>query len=96
MKAEYHGCLLTIVKSKCPSYVGLQGIVVQETENAFRIVTKDDKLKTILKSGTVFSFALSSPLIARDYTVTIFGDQFRYRSFDRSARKFKKKEMIDL
>lgn len=96
MKADYHGCLLRVEKSKCPTYIGTEGIVLQETENTFRIVTREDRLKTILKSGNVFSFELSDPDLAKDYTILLYGDNFRFRSFDRSARKFKKKEVIDL
>lgn len=35
-------------RSKCPSYVGTCGILLQETKNAFKIITKDDKLKSKL------------------------------------------------
>lgn len=45
LKADYHGCYLTVSKSKCPSYVGTTGIVLMETKNIFKIITKDDKFK---------------------------------------------------
>ncbi|KAJ3343455.1 hypothetical protein HDU93_008114 [Gonapodya sp. JEL0774] len=35
IKADYHGAYVTVVKSRCPGYVGLSGIVVRETENTF-------------------------------------------------------------
>ena len=38
----------TVSRSKCPSYVGTSGILLQETKNAFKIITKDDKLKSKL------------------------------------------------
>jgi ribonuclease P protein subunit POP4 len=39
-------CIVFIVKqSKNPCLVGLSGIVIHETENAFKVVTKRDKLK---------------------------------------------------
>ena len=37
--------LLTVVQSKNPCLVGLAGIVIHETENTFRVVTKDDEVK---------------------------------------------------
>ncbi len=36
---------LTVVRSKCPSYVGTTGILVQEFKHVFKIITKEDKLK---------------------------------------------------
>ena len=39
-------CLgLSVKQSKNPSLVGLTGIVILETENAFKIVTRADQLK---------------------------------------------------
>ena len=46
-KADYHGCLLMVTRSKCPSYIGAKGIVVLETKNTFQIICEDDKLKII-------------------------------------------------
>ena len=34
-----------VAQSKCPSYVGISGIVVQETLNTLQVVCKDDKLR---------------------------------------------------
>ena len=45
-KADYHGCLLMVTRSKCPSYIGAKGIVVLETKNTFQIICEDDKLKS--------------------------------------------------
>ena len=33
-------------KSKCPSYVGVRGIVLQETQNTFKLITSSDRLKS--------------------------------------------------
>lgn len=33
-------------KSRCPSFIGVEGIVLQETENVFKILQKNDKLKS--------------------------------------------------
>ncbi|KAF7722683.1 RNase P/RNase MRP complex subunit [Apophysomyces ossiformis] len=45
LKADFHGSILTVTRSTNPSYVGSTGIVVQETLNLFKIVTKDNRLK---------------------------------------------------
>lgn len=45
LKADYHGALFTVVKSKCPTLVGISGIVMKETENMFYVVTKQNAMK---------------------------------------------------
>jgi ribonuclease P protein subunit POP4 len=61
VKADFHGSIITgnvvpsplyqetdcleVRQSKNPCLVGLSGIVVYESENAFRVITKTDKLK---------------------------------------------------
>lgn len=37
-----------VTKSKCPSYVGVTGILLQETKHVFKIITKEDRLKGML------------------------------------------------
>ena len=55
-KADYHGCLLMVTRSKCPSHVGLDGIVVMETKNTFQIICKDDRTKSkMINSAIKFS-----------------------------------------
>ncbi|XP_073232722.1 ribonuclease P protein subunit p29-like [Porites lutea] len=90
LRADYHGCILNVSRSKCPSYVGTSGILLQETKNAFKIITKDNKLKMIPKANSVFTFELGG------FEFTIHGNHFRYRSCERSARKFKRKPTTDL
>jgi len=34
-----------VVRSKCPTYVGASGIVAQETENVFKIITPSNALQ---------------------------------------------------
>ena len=35
-----------VARSKCPSYVGLKGIVLQETLNTFKLISSDNKLRS--------------------------------------------------
>ena len=46
LKADYHGSIITVTRAKCPSLVGACGIVLQETKNTLKIITKDDRLKS--------------------------------------------------
>lgn len=58
IKADFHGAPFTVIQSTNPSYVGVSGIVVQETLSMFKIITKKNKLKRKL-----FSFPSHSMLI---------------------------------
>ncbi|TFY77612.1 hypothetical protein EWM64_g6402 [Hericium alpestre] len=45
VKADFHGSIMTVRRSKNSALVGLSGIVIHETENAFRVVTQKNKMK---------------------------------------------------
>lgn len=90
LKADFHGSCLTVQRSKCPSYVGVSGIVLQETRNMFKVITKDDQVKCIPKMNSVFALEIGS------YMFSIHGNQFRVRSAERCTRKFKLKGTIEL
>lgn len=90
LKADFHGAILTVVRSKCPSYVGLTGILVQELKHIFKLITKEDKLKVIPKRNSVFSVEVGG------FVSHIYGSKFELRSSERSAKKFKVKGTIDL
>ena len=110
---------LPVCRSKCPSYVGTKGIVLQESQNTFKIIEEDNRLKSnntnnyryytysfspsslplltlpllltaIPKAHSVFSFEL------RGLLFNLHGNHMRFRSSERSARKFKDKTSIDL
>lgn len=55
---DYHGCLITIVRSTVKSFIGLTGIVLQDKKNVFFILCKDDKTKIIPKYGNLFEFEI--------------------------------------
>ncbi|KAI0293511.1 Rof/RNase P-like protein [Multifurca ochricompacta] len=58
LKADFHGSIMTVRRSKNATLVGASGIVIQETENTFKVVTRNDKLKVLPKQGSIFSFAV--------------------------------------
>jgi len=50
MNADLHGACLHVTQSRCSSLVGISGIVLQETKNAFVLVTSCNKLKSKCKN----------------------------------------------
>ena len=46
MKADYHGAQVTVVRSRCPSTVGIKGIIIQDTKNTFRLLSEDDVIRS--------------------------------------------------
>ncbi|KAJ8343666.1 hypothetical protein SKAU_G00309950 [Synaphobranchus kaupii] len=90
LKADFHGAIITVSKSKCPSYVGTTGILVQEMKHVFKVVTKEDKLKVIPKRNSVFAVEIDG------FISHIYGSKFQLRSSERSAKKFKAKGTMDL
>ena len=89
-KADYHGCLMTIVKSKVPTLVGQSGIVIKDTENMFYLVTAGNRLKKFPKLGSNFTFMVGDTLFS------LFGSQFRHRPGERVTKKIKNKVSVEL
>ncbi|KAI0031124.1 Rof/RNase P-like protein, partial [Vararia minispora EC-137] len=58
VKADFHGAYLTVRQSKNYALVGLAGIVIHETENTFRVITRKNQVKQIPKHGSIFAFAV--------------------------------------
>ena len=48
LKADFHGSILTVKASKNPALLNLSGILIHETENAFKLLTKESKIKRTL------------------------------------------------
>ncbi|KAI0198110.1 RNase P/MRP, p29 subunit [Astrocystis sublimbata] len=101
--ADYHGALVEVSRSRCPSRVGVKGIVIKDSKFAFEIITPGDKVKTLPKEGTMFRFEV--PATATDaaapesgcensekkkpFVFEVHGDQFQHRASDRANKKFK-------
>ncbi|KAH3849884.1 ribonuclease P protein subunit p29-like [Dreissena polymorpha] len=90
LKADFHGCLVVVRKTKCPSLLGLAGIVLMETKNMVKIIAKDNKIKCIPKASCMFSFQLDG------FLFTIHGNQFCVSAAQRTKRKFKQKATVEL
>lgn len=88
--ADMHGALLSVVRSRCVSRVGLQGIVVRDTRYTFEIVTKGDVVKSVPKEHTIFK--LQVPLVGGEMKPLLFeilGEMFQTRAPDRANKKFR-------
>ncbi|KAF2032631.1 RNase P/MRP, p29 subunit [Setomelanomma holmii] len=99
--ADMHGALLSVVRSRCVSRVGLEGIVVRDTRFTFEIITKTNAVKAIPKEHTVFRFEITPPAKEGDarqkpLVFEIFGEQFQTRAPDRANKKFRMHYQPDL
>ncbi|KAJ9300613.1 hypothetical protein DTO271G3_1777 [Paecilomyces variotii] len=105
VSADYHGAEMEVVRSRCPSRVGLKGIVVRDSKFTFVVVTEKDEMKTIPKEHTIFRFTVPLPNKQGDKEATegtqtqkecvfeLHGSQFENRPVDRASKKFKWKNI---
>ncbi|CAK1541395.1 unnamed protein product [Leptosia nina] len=82
-KADFHGSMLHVVRSKCPSYIDKKGICIMDTKNTFKIVSPNNIITTIPKKESVFS------LCVKNVKITLFGKHLNIRPAERSHKKFK-------
>ncbi|KAF1846606.1 ribonuclease-like protein P complex subunit Pop4 [Cucurbitaria berberidis CBS 394.84] len=92
--ADMHGALLSVVRSRCVSRVGLEGIVVRDTRFTFEIITRRNVVKAVPKEHTVFRFEIPLPAkegeeVKKPLVFEIFGEQFQTRAADRANKKFR-------
>ncbi|QLL33903.1 hypothetical protein HG536_0F02280 [Torulaspora globosa] len=96
--ADYNGAFLKVASSRNRNLIGIEGIVIWDSQKNFIMVTRGkliDELKIIPKKGTVFNFEI--PVNEHDALLyTILGDRFKYRSNDRAGRKFKSRRCDDM
>jgi RNase P/RNase MRP subunit p29 len=90
-RADWHGAIIQVVKSCNPGLVGTTGIILEETTNTFKVITAEDKYKTLPKPNTVFTIKVNDSTLA-----TLYGNHILYKSGDRSVRKYKSKQTIDI
>lgn len=90
IKADFHGAKISVVKSKCPSLVGISGIVVQDTKNTFRICSTDNVMRTLPKDAIVIKLYL------HELTLQIYGKQLSIRPTERTVKKFKTAHTFEL
>lgn len=90
VKADLHGAKVLVTRSKCPSLVGISGIVVIDTKNTLKILGEDDKLRTVPKSECIFVIELGN------LELTVVGKHLTIRPAERSVKKMKNFMDLDL
>ncbi|KAM7355382.1 ribonuclease P/MRP subunit POP4 [Cochliomyia hominivorax] len=83
VKTDLHGAKMYVMQSKCPTLVGLSGIVVLDTKNVLKLLGKDDRIRTIPKSECIFGMKFGN------MEFTIFGKHLCIRPAERSVKKIK-------
>ena len=102
LKADYHGARVTVARSTAASYVHASGIVIQESENGWRIIGEDDVVRLVRKEGSVLSLDISAADDGQQqqqeggWQVELYGDQLAVRSAERAAKKWKGKSSIQM
>ena len=92
VKCDLHGALIEVANSVNKNNIGIKGIMLFESKKTFNILTQNNKIKTILKQGSIFKLNLTYG----DIEVTILGDNFIYKSAERTKVKFKTKYNLNL
>ncbi|KAI5060506.1 hypothetical protein GOP47_0024926 [Adiantum capillus-veneris] len=69
LQLDLHGAYLAVVQAKIDNQVGVEGIMIRETANTLALITKNDTLKVIPKTSSVFVFRLDN------MCVTVYGDR---------------------
>ncbi|KAM0206578.1 hypothetical protein ACHAPQ_004291 [Fusarium lateritium] len=96
--AEFHGAPIQVVRSHCPSRVGIQGVVVRDRKFIFEIITKKRGVKIVPKEGTIFRVEIptngETPKPEqgsgnKTFACEVLGDQMMLRAPDRANKKFK-------
>jgi ribonuclease P protein subunit POP4 len=89
LRMDWHGAYIAVQQCPAPERVGTEGVVLQETEHTFRIVTRDSRLRVLPKASTVFSVYLND-----SWSLVLCGDALLTRSAERSVRKPKRKPLL--
>lgn len=82
-KMEFQGSKIHVVSSKCPTMVNHSGIILLETRETFKIISKDNQIRMLPKRDSVFLLKIGN------LTVKIFGKHLTIRPAERSIKKIK-------
>ena len=92
LKADLHGAILTVKNSTNKNNIGISGIVLFESRRTFNILTNKNEIKTILKQGCIFETLLQF----NNMKILIYGENFIYKSSERTKIKFKAKYYFNM
>jgi len=84
VKHELIGLLVKISKSTHEDFIGLSGIIVDETAKTIKILSEDKKIKTIPKQNCIFDIILPDGIIVR-----VNGKLLMERPEERIRKRFK-------
>lgn len=87
LKADLHGAILKVVNSTNKNNIGISGIVIFESRRTFNILTIKNEIKTVLKQGCIFETQFQF----NNMKILIYGENFIYKSAERTKIKFKPK-----
>ncbi|KAL9992447.1 putative ribonuclease P [Helianthus debilis subsp. tardiflorus] len=73
LSADLHGAHILVVECKMAYFKGVSGIMIRETAETFGIITKDNKLKVVLKKISVFMLQVDC------WKITLQGDKLTSR-----------------
>lgn len=45
-RADYHGAELEVTRTKCSSLRGIRGIVLMDTKNTFKVISRDNVIRS--------------------------------------------------
>jgi len=105
LKSDWHGSSILCIRSRCPSFVHLSGLLLQETSELMRILTVRNEVKSVMKRGSVFQIRVGQVdengeaekgMEKWDRVFEVYGDQMALRSSERTVKKFKQKPNIQL
>lgn len=85
LQYELIGLNAKVVKSSHPSYVGIEGRVINETRNTI-VITHGNRNKTIVKNTAVFHFTMPNGTIVKINGKAIVG-----RPEDRIKKKLRRR-----
>lgn len=91
VKADFHGAKISIDRSICPSLVGVAGIVIQDTQNTFRVCGMDNVIRTIPKNVIKINVHLDDGV-----TLKAFGRELSVKPEKRAKKKLKNSSIIML
>lgn len=89
-KSDFHGAKVKVTHSKCASLIGHEGIILMDTKGTFSIIAKDNVLRIIPKSDSIFE------LKWRTARFSLYGKHLCYKSAERSSKKVKNVAVIDI
>ena len=84
LKHELIGLLIEVIDSTHKGYIGISGIVIDETMNMIKILSQDKKIRMIPKETCIFKIALPDGTILKVDGKVLLG-----RPEDRLKKKLK-------